>query len=56
MSLSSLGHITTAAEAPLGWRLLTTLISLLGLVYYLQGRKQFIEAAQETPAETSGST
>ena len=36
-------HIRTGAEALLGWRLLSTLISLLGLVYYLQGRKQFIE-------------
>ena len=54
--LFRLAHITTGAEALLGWRLLTTLISLLGLVYYLQGRKQFIEAAQETPAETSAST
>ncbi len=45
--LFRLAHIATGAEALLGWRLLTTLISLLGLVFYLQGRKQFVHAHQE---------
>jgi uncharacterized protein (TIRG00374 family) len=43
-------HIRSGAEALLGWRLLTTLISLLGLVYYLQGRKQFIHETKEGAA------
>lgn len=33
------------AEALLGWRMLTLVISLLGLVYYTQGRKQFVQDA-----------
>lgn len=45
--LFRLAHIKTGAEALLGWRLLTTLISLLGLVYYLQGRKQFVQSTRE---------
>jgi uncharacterized protein (TIRG00374 family) len=60
--LFRLAHITTGAEALLGWRLLTTLISLLGLFYYLQGRKRFVHAAhsttaaEEAPVETSTRT
>lgn len=45
--LFRLARITTGAEALLGWRLLSTLISLMGLVYYLQGRKQFIKIKRE---------
>ena len=49
--LFRLAHIITGAEALLSWRLLSTLISLMGLVYYLQGRERFIHATQAT-AET----
>ncbi len=45
--LFSLAGLTGGAEALLGWRLLTILISLLGLVYYLQGRKRFVQDAQK---------
>ena len=33
--------LTGGAEALLGWRLLTILTGLVGLVFYLQGRKRF---------------
>lgn len=46
--LFRLAHIATGAEALLGWRLLTTLISLPGLIYYLQGRQQFIQVKKES--------
>ena len=46
--LFRLAHIATGAEALLGWRLLSTLISLPGLIYYLQGRRQFIQVKKET--------
>jgi len=49
--LFRLAHIKTGAEALLGWRLLTTLISLLGLVYYLQGRKEFVKSSKEAATE-----
>lgn len=52
--LFRLAHITTGAEALLGWRLLTTLISLFGLVYYLQGRQKFVHSTEmNTPPEDS---
>ena len=51
--LFRLAHVATGAEALLGWRLLTTLISLMGLVYYLQGRKQFVKTKQEAAAAES---
>jgi uncharacterized protein (TIRG00374 family) len=34
------------AEALLGWRLLTMLIGLLGLLFYLQGRERFVHSAE----------
>jgi len=40
--LFALAGLTSGAEALLGWRVLTLLISPLGLVYYLQGRKRFV--------------
>lgn len=40
--LFALAGLTGGAEALLGWRLLTILIGLLGLVFYLQGRKRFV--------------
>ncbi len=54
--LFRIAHLRGGAEALLAWRLLATLISLLGLFYYLQGRKHVIHAAQESPVETSAIT
>jgi glycosyltransferase 2 family protein len=48
--LFALAGLTGGAEALLGWRVLTILMSFLGLAYYLQGRKQFVHAAQELRA------
>jgi hypothetical protein len=45
--LFALAGLTSGAEALLGWRVLTLLISPLGLVYYLQGRKRFVHDAGE---------
>ncbi len=49
--LFSLAGLTGGAEALLGWRLLTILISFLGLAYYLQGRKRFVHEAEEMSAD-----
>ncbi|HEV8385309.1 MAG TPA: lysylphosphatidylglycerol synthase transmembrane domain-containing protein [Candidatus Acidoferrales bacterium] len=40
-----LAGLTGGAEALLGWRLLTILVSFVGLAYYLQGRKRFVHDA-----------
>jgi len=50
--LFALAGLTSGAEALLGWRVLTLLISPLGLVYYLQGRKRFVHntGEKEDPA------
>lgn len=54
--LFALAGLTGGAEALLGWRLLTIVISLLGLAYYLQGRKRFVHDVEEmTAAQTSPS-
>ncbi|MBI1737860.1 MAG: flippase-like domain-containing protein [Acidobacteria bacterium] len=45
--LFALAGLTSGAEALLGWRVLTLLISPLGLLYYLQGRKRFVHDAEE---------
>jgi hypothetical protein len=45
--LFALAGLTSGAEALLGWRVLTLLISPLGLVYYLQGRKRFVHDTGE---------
>jgi len=37
------------AEALLGWRLLTMLAGLFGLVFYLQGRRRFVYSAGVSP-------
>ena len=52
----TLAGLTGGAEALLGWRVLTILMSLLGLVYYLQGRKRFVHAAQEIMAAKAASS
>ena len=44
-SLFAMAGLTGGAEALLGWRILTILIGLIGLGYYLQGRKKFIHSA-----------
>jgi uncharacterized protein (TIRG00374 family) len=45
--LFALAGLTGGAEALLGWRLLTILTGLLGLAYYLQGRKRFVHNVEE---------
>ncbi len=41
------------AETLLGWRLLSLVIGLVGLGYYLQGRRQFVQATEQSaPAES----
>ena len=40
--LFALTGLSGGAEALLGWRLLTILIGMLGLAFYLQGRKRFV--------------
>ena len=40
--LFRIAHLTSGAGAMLSWRLLTTVISLLGLVYYLRGRERVV--------------
>jgi hypothetical protein len=53
--LFSMAGIQGGAEALLGWRMLTFVMSLLGLAFYLQGRQRFIhdmevmQEASETP-------
>ncbi len=41
-ALFSMAGLKGGAEALLGWRLLTILVSLLGLYYYLRGQKHFV--------------
>lgn len=48
--LFGLAGLTGGAEILLGWRLLTILVGLLGLVLYLQGRKRFVHAAETFPS------
>lgn len=48
--LFALAGLAGGAEALLGWRVLTILMSLLGLAYYLQGRQRFVHAAKEIRA------
>ena len=40
--LFSIAGLARGAETVLGWRLLTILISLIGLVFYLQARNRFV--------------
>lgn len=48
--LFSMAGLTGGAEGLLGWRLLTLLIGLLGLWFYLQGRGKFVHLASEAAA------
>jgi hypothetical protein len=51
----ALAGLSGGAEALLGWRLLTILVGLLGLVFYIHGRKRFLldkgasEASEAVP-------
>jgi len=47
--LFALAGLEGGAEALLGWRLLTILMGLAGLVFYLQGRKRFVRAGEAVP-------
>jgi uncharacterized membrane protein YbhN (UPF0104 family) len=51
-TLFSLAGLSGGAETLLGWRLLTLMVGLIGLVFYLQGRKRFVyaEPQQGQPA------
>ncbi len=49
--LFSMAGLAGGAEGLLGWRLLTILLGLLGLVFYLQGRKKFVHHADELGAD-----
>lgn len=54
--LFGLAGLTGGAEALFGWRVLTILIGLLGLFFYLQGRQRFIHNIEEIKAaESTGS-
>ncbi len=50
-ALFSLGGLTRGADILLGWRLVTVLVSLLGLFYYLQGLRRVVSDA-EIPAQS----
>ena len=49
--LFAMAALTGGAEILLGWRVLTVLLGLAGLAFYLQGRKHFVHAALP-PLET----
>ncbi len=51
-ALFGLVGLQGGAEMLLSWRLVLLIIGALGLGIYLQGRKQFIEASPDRPAET----
>ncbi|MCL4523664.1 MAG: flippase-like domain-containing protein [Acidobacteria bacterium] len=52
--LFALAGLSGGAEALLGWRVLTILISPLGLVYYLQGRRRFVHDAEAKAGAADG--
>ncbi len=47
--LFGMAGLTGGAEILIGWRLLAILCGLVGLVFYLQGRKHFVHAALPPP-------
>ena len=51
--LFALAGLEGGAETLLGWRLLTLLLGLVGLVFYLQGRKRFVHAGEAVPTVDS---
>lgn len=48
--LFSMAGLTGGAEGLLGWRLLTILIGLIGMVFYLQGRRKVVHHADDSEA------
>ena len=44
--LFSLGGLKRGADILLGWRLVTVLIGMLGLFYYLQGLRRCVSSAE----------
>ncbi len=54
--LFSLAGLSGGAEALLGWRLLTIAISLLGLGFYLQGRRRFVHEIETMRAAEAAET
>lgn len=48
-TLFGMAGLTGGAEILLGWRLLTLLCGLGGLVFYLQGRRSFVHSALSAP-------
>ncbi len=53
--LFSMAGLTGGAEGMLGWRLLTIAIGLLGMVFYLQGRRKVVHDTAEGAAPLDGS-
>jgi uncharacterized protein (TIRG00374 family) len=47
-TLFQLGGFTGGVEALLGWRVLTVLITVPGLLFHLQGRKEYLSYAAQT--------
>ncbi len=45
--------LSGGAEVLLGWRLLTVLIGLVGLGFYLRGGRRFVHLAAEAEADGS---
>lgn len=52
--LFRMAGLTGGAEAMIGWRLLTVLAGIVGLVFYLQGRRQFVHAQNASSAPAGG--
>jgi uncharacterized membrane protein YbhN (UPF0104 family) len=52
-ALSSLGGLTRGADILLGWRLVTVLVGLLGLFYYLQGLRRVVSDAEPSQSQSS---
>ncbi len=53
-ALFSLGGLERGADILLGWRLVTVLVGLLGLVFYLQGLRRVVSADAGTPPAPTG--
>ncbi len=51
-ALFSLGGLVRGADILLGWRLVTVLVSLLGLVFYLQGLRRCVSALETVSPRT----
>jgi uncharacterized protein (TIRG00374 family) len=51
--LFSMAGLSGGAEGLLGWRLLTILIGLLGMVFYFQGRKKVVHGSEQLPVTSA---